>query len=103
MKTKAQSVNNTTAEYANSPVKRPDQRYASVPESLVIVCGFDSHLGYFTKRSIVEHDSANRNGLLVKRQDTCLASRKSGFDSPAVHSEKFDLEGSRIRLAGPLC
>jgi hypothetical protein len=24
-------------------------------------------------------------GLLVKREDACLASRKSGFDSPAVH------------------
>ncbi len=24
-------------------------------------------------------------GLLVQRDDTCLASRKSGFNSPAVH------------------
>ena len=30
-------------------------------------------------------------GLLVQRDDTCLASRKSGFDSPAVHS--VSLEG----------
>ena len=29
--------------------------------------------------------SSIQNGLLVQRDDTCLASRKSGFDSPAVH------------------
>ena len=29
---------------------------------------------------------SNSNGLLVQRDDTGFAHRKSGFDSPAVHS-----------------
>jgi hypothetical protein len=34
-----------------------------------------------------EADTArNEKGLLVKREDAWLATRKSGFDSPAVHS-----------------
>jgi hypothetical protein len=41
-------------------------------------------------------------GLLVQRKDTWPATRKSGFDSPAVHS-KNKTEGSRIRFAGLLC
>jgi hypothetical protein len=52
-------------------------------------------------------DVMNR-GLLVQRDDAWLATRRSGFDSPAVHSltrffSTIDLEGSRIRLAGPHC
>jgi hypothetical protein len=40
--------------------------------------------------------------------DTWLAPRKSGFNSPAVHFSAecafpSDSEGSRIRLAGPVC
>src|SRR5580704_11754017 len=31
-------------------------------------------------------DVTNKKGLLVKREDAWLATRKSGFDSPAVHS-----------------
>jgi hypothetical protein len=41
------------------------------------------------------------DGRLVQRNDAWFAPRRSGFDSPAVHW--FVTEGSRIRLAGPLC
>lgn len=42
----------------------------------------------------------NVYGLVVQRDDTALAWRKSGFDSRRVH---WITEGSRIRLAGPHC
>ena len=38
------------------------------------------------------------DGLMVQRDDTALAWRKSGFDSRSVHSTNS--EGSRIRFAG---
>jgi hypothetical protein len=44
----------------------------------------------------------NLCGLLVQWEDTWFAPRKSRFKSAAVHS-KYETEGSRIRLAGPLC
>ena len=43
---------------------------------------------------------STEDGLMVQRDDTALAWRKSGFDSRSVH---LHTEGSRIRFAGPHC
>ena len=44
--------------------------------------------------------STRQIGLVVQRDDTALAWRKSGFNSRRVH---LLTEGSRIRLAEPVC
>ena len=37
------------------------------------------------------------NGLLVQRDDTGIASRGSGSDSPAVHSAESAIEGPMVQ------
>src|SRR5262249_32930774 len=37
------------------------------------------------------------NGLLVQRDDTGIARRRSGFDSPAVHSAESEIEGPMVQ------
>ena len=37
------------------------------------------------------------NGLLVQRDDTGIARRRSGFDSPAVHSAASVIEGPMVQ------
>ena len=37
------------------------------------------------------------NGLLVKRDDAGIARRRSGFDSPAVHSAESVIEGPMVQ------
>src|SRR5436305_220996 len=44
--------------------------------------------------------SVTDNGRLVQREDAWPATRRSGFDSPAG---PLNTQGSRIRLAGPVC
>ena len=49
-------------------------------ESRTDLCGESEARG----SELIERDGSN--GLLVQREDVWLATRKSGFDSPAVHS-----------------
>ncbi len=69
-----------SAEYAN--------RQSGQVESLVIDCGFDSHLGY-----------SEGHGLLVQLGRHLVCTQEIGVQLPGGPFP----EGSRIRLAGPLC
>jgi hypothetical protein len=40
---------------------------------------------------------SNSNGLLVQRDDTGIARRRSGFDSPAVHSAEAVIDGPMVQ------
>ena len=42
-------------------------------------------------------DLDSSNGLLVQRDDTGIARRRSGFDSPAVHSAESVIEGPMVQ------
>ena len=48
-------------------------------------------------RGFIPAGSFLANGLLVQRDDTGIARRRSGFDSPAVHSAESEIEGPMVQ------
>lgn len=103
---------------ADGTVRKPAKRPGREPGA----CGFDSHPCYCLGRIVPWssgqgarptngrggfdslRDDCRRHGRLVQREDARFAAGRSGFDSPAGPLHRSDrTEGSRIRLAGPLC
>ena len=52
--------------------------------------GFDSHPVHLVEKY-------DEYGLMVQRDDTGIARRRSGFDSPAVHSAESVIDGPMVQ------